>query len=98
MGDASSTTYELHSSHALMVEPTTDARPGEDPCTFRSTSKNSWTRSGSNILKDLPLSVISELTQGMALRLALQVNAGQLSLDEATLTEMAKACWDAIAR
>jgi hypothetical protein len=49
-------------------------------------------------LKDLPLSVISELTQGMALRLALQVNAGQLSLDEATLTEMAKACWNAIAR
>lgn len=51
-----------------------------------------------DLVKDLPLEVIGEFTEGMALRLALQVNAGQLSLDEATLNEIAKACWDAIAR
>jgi AcrR family transcriptional regulator len=51
-----------------------------------------------DLIKDLPLSVFDEFTRGMALRLALQVNAGQVSLDEATLNEIAKACWDAIAR
>jgi hypothetical protein len=51
-----------------------------------------------DLVKDLPLEVINEFTMGLALRLALQVNAGQLSLNEATLTEIAKACWDAIAR
>lgn len=51
-----------------------------------------------DLIKDLPLEVIDELTFGMALRLALQVNAGKLSLDDATLTKIAKACWDAIAR
>ena len=53
---------------------------------------------GQDLIKDLPLEVISELTQVMALRLALHIHAGQLNLDEATLTEMAKACWDALAR
>ena len=51
-----------------------------------------------DLIKDLPLEVIRELTYGMAHRLALQVHAGQLSLDEARLGEIAKACWDAIAR
>jgi AcrR family transcriptional regulator len=51
-----------------------------------------------DLVKDLPLKIIEELTIGVALRLALQVTAGLLSLDEATLNEIAKACWDAIAR
>jgi AcrR family transcriptional regulator len=51
-----------------------------------------------DLVKDLPLEVVGELTYGMALRLALQVNAGQLSLDDTMLNEIAKACWDAIAR
>ena len=51
-----------------------------------------------DLVKNLPLEVINEFTLGVALRLALQVNAGLVSLDEATLTEIAKACWDAIAR
>jgi AcrR family transcriptional regulator len=50
------------------------------------------------LIKDLPLKVIGEFTKGMALNLALQVNTGVLSLDEAMLNEIAKACWDAIAR
>lgn len=50
------------------------------------------------LIKDLPLVVISELTYGAALRLARQVHAGQVRLDDATLAEIAKACWDAIAR
>ena len=51
-----------------------------------------------DLIKNLPLEVINELTHGMALRLALQVYAGQLNLDEPTLSEIAKACWDAVAR
>jgi TetR/AcrR family transcriptional regulator, repressor of fatR-cypB operon len=51
-----------------------------------------------DLVKDLPLEVIGEFTEGMALRLASQVNADQMSLDEAMLNEIAKACWDAIAR
>jgi AcrR family transcriptional regulator len=51
-----------------------------------------------DLIKNLPLEIIGEFTYGMALRMALQVNAGQVSLDEATLNEIAKACWDAIAR
>ena len=51
-----------------------------------------------DLIKDLPLEVIGELTRGMALRLALQVHAGQLDIDDAMLNEIAKACWDAIAR
>lgn len=51
-----------------------------------------------DLIKDLPLEVFGEFTHGIALRLALQVNAGQLSLDETKLNEVAKACWDAIAR
>jgi AcrR family transcriptional regulator len=50
------------------------------------------------LIKDLPLVVISELTYGAALRLARQVHAGQVRLDEALLAEIAKACWDTIAR
>ncbi|GHO48927.1 TetR/AcrR family transcriptional regulator [Ktedonospora formicarum] len=50
------------------------------------------------LIKDLPLVIISELTYGMALKLAKQVHAGQVRLDDATLAEIAKACWDAIAR
>ena len=51
-----------------------------------------------DLVKNLPLEVIGEFTQRMALRLAMQVNAGLVRLDEATLNEVAKACWDAIAR
>ena len=51
-----------------------------------------------DLIKNLPLEVIGELTRGMALRLALQVHAGQLDIDEAMLNEIAKACWDAIGR
>jgi AcrR family transcriptional regulator len=50
------------------------------------------------LIKDLPLMIISELTYGMALKLAKQVHAGQVRLDDALLAEIAKACWDAIAR
>jgi AcrR family transcriptional regulator len=51
-----------------------------------------------DLLKDLPLEVIGEFTLGMALRLARLSAAGVVSLDEATLTGVARACWDAIAR
>src|SRR6266849_3490553 len=51
-----------------------------------------------DLLKDLPLEVIGEFTLGMALRLARLSAAGVVSLDEATLTDVARACWDAIAR
>lgn len=44
------------------------------------------------------LEVIGEFTFGMALRLSRQSAAGLVRLDEATLTSIAKACWDAIAR
>ena len=50
------------------------------------------------LIKDLPLVMISEMTYGVALRLAMQVHAGQVRLDDALLSEIAKACWDAIAR
>ncbi len=51
-----------------------------------------------DLIKDLPLEVIGEFTLGVALKLARQSSAGLLSLDETTLTEIARACWDAIAR
>lgn len=51
-----------------------------------------------DLLKDLPHEVIGELTLGVALRLARQEAAGQVSFDEATLKDIARACWDAIAR
>lgn len=50
------------------------------------------------LLKDLPFSVLYELTLGVALRLARYQSSGQLTTDEATLTNIARACWDAIAR
>jgi AcrR family transcriptional regulator len=50
-----------------------------------------------NLIKNLPLEVIGEFTLGMALKLARHVSSDLVSLDEATLTEIAKACWDAIA-
>jgi AcrR family transcriptional regulator len=51
-----------------------------------------------DLLKDLPLEVVNEFTLGMALRLARQEAAGLINLDEATLKDIARACWDAIAR
>lgn len=51
-----------------------------------------------DLIKDLPLVVIGEFTLGVALRLARQAAAGLMNLDEVTLIETAKACWDAIAR
>lgn len=51
-----------------------------------------------DLIKDLPLPVIGELTLGVALRLARQAAAGQLHVDEAILAAIAKACWDALAR
>jgi AcrR family transcriptional regulator len=51
-----------------------------------------------DLLKDLPLEVIGEFTLGMALRLARLAATGLVSLDEAALTDIARACWDAIAR
>jgi AcrR family transcriptional regulator len=51
-----------------------------------------------DLIKDLPLEVIGEFTLGVALKLARQSSAGLVSLDETTLTEIARACWDAIAR
>jgi AcrR family transcriptional regulator len=51
-----------------------------------------------DLLKDLPHEVVSEFTLGVALRLARQVAAGQVNLDEATLKDIARACWDAVAR
>lgn len=49
------------------------------------------------LLKDLPVTVLYELTLGVALRLARQYAAGQFDGDEATLKSIAQACWDAIA-
>ncbi|HLZ63176.1 MAG TPA: TetR/AcrR family transcriptional regulator [Ktedonosporobacter sp.] len=51
-----------------------------------------------DLLKDLPLEVIGEFTFGVALRLSRQSAAGLVRLDEPTLANIAKACWDAIAR
>jgi AcrR family transcriptional regulator len=51
-----------------------------------------------DLIKDLPLEVIGEFTLGMALKLARQSSAGLVSIDETTLREIARACWDAIAR
>src|SRR5579884_4211497 len=51
-----------------------------------------------DLLKDLPLEVVNEFTLGVAHRLARQEAAGLLHLDEATLKDIARACWDAIAR
>lgn len=50
------------------------------------------------LIKDLPLAVLYELTLGMALKLARQVSAGILTIDDATLAGVARACWDAVAR
>lgn len=50
------------------------------------------------LLKDLPYSVLYELTFGVAIRLARQSDAEQFSRDETTLRSIAQACWDAIAR
>jgi AcrR family transcriptional regulator len=50
-----------------------------------------------DLVKDLPVAVIGELTLGTATRLARQASAGKLSLDEDSLAGIAKACWDAIA-
>jgi len=49
------------------------------------------------LLKDLPVTVLYELTLGVALRLARQYAAGQFDGDEVTLKSIAQACWDAIA-
>jgi hypothetical protein len=54
--------------------------------------------SAQDLLKDLPLEVIGEFTMGVALRLARQSAAGLVNLDEAALNNVARACWDAIAR
>jgi TetR/AcrR family transcriptional regulator, repressor of fatR-cypB operon len=51
-----------------------------------------------DLLKDLPLEVVSEFTLGVALRLARQTMTGAVTLDETTLATTARACWDAIAR
>jgi TetR/AcrR family transcriptional regulator, repressor of fatR-cypB operon len=54
--------------------------------------------SAQDLLKDLPLEVIGEFTTGVAVRLARQSAAGLVKLDEAALNNVARACWDAIAR
>jgi AcrR family transcriptional regulator len=54
--------------------------------------------SAQDLLKDLPLEVIGEFTMGVALRLARQSAAGLVKLDESALNNVARACWDAIAR
>jgi AcrR family transcriptional regulator len=51
-----------------------------------------------DLIKDLPLVAIGEFTLGTALRLARQAAAGLMTPHDATLTEIAKACWDAITR
>lgn len=50
------------------------------------------------LLKDLPLMVFYEMTLGIAMKLALGFHNGTLMLDDAALTLIAEACWDAIAR
>jgi AcrR family transcriptional regulator len=50
------------------------------------------------LIKDLPMTALYELTLGVALRLARQYSTGQLSIDDDTLTLIARSCWDAIAR
>jgi AcrR family transcriptional regulator len=54
--------------------------------------------SAQDLLKDLPIEVIGEFTTGVAVRLARQSAAGLVKLDEAALNNVARACWDAIAR
>ncbi len=49
------------------------------------------------VIKNLPVVVITELTMGVALRLARQASAGLLTLDDEMLHGVARACWDAIA-
>ncbi|GAC1363498.1 MAG: TetR/AcrR family transcriptional regulator [Ktedonobacteraceae bacterium] len=49
------------------------------------------------VIKELPIAVITELTIGVALRLARLTSAGQLTLDDEVLDRIARACWDAIA-
>jgi len=51
-----------------------------------------------DLIKDLPLEVIGEFTLGIALKLARQSSAGLVQIDEVTLNQVARACWDAIAR
>lgn len=50
------------------------------------------------LLKDLPLAVIGEFTLGVGLKLARQVNAGQVKLAPDSLSLIAQACWDSISR
>lgn len=50
------------------------------------------------VLKDLPFVVLSEFITGIVFKLARQISAGSLSLDDTTLFNIAKACWDAVAR
>jgi len=49
------------------------------------------------LIKDLPVAVITELTMGVALKLARQAAAGLLAVDDEMLNGIARACWDAIA-
>ena len=50
-----------------------------------------------HVIKDLPIAVITELTMGMAIRLARLAAAGLLTIDDEMLDRTARACWDAIA-
>jgi len=51
-----------------------------------------------NLIKDLPLLAINEFTLGMAHRLARQTASGRMSLSDAALNNIVRACWDALAR
>lgn len=50
------------------------------------------------LLKDLPLGAIGEFIFNVPLRLAQQAADGLMDTDETTLLEIARACWDSIAR
>ena len=49
------------------------------------------------VIKALPIAVITELTMGVAIRLARLASTGSLVVDDEMLNTTAQACWDAIA-
>ncbi|HEV2654577.1 MAG TPA: TetR/AcrR family transcriptional regulator [Ktedonobacteraceae bacterium] len=82
--------YETSPAWELHEEPTSD----EEVAYFRHLEEYK----AQGLIKDLPLAAIYELTLGIALKLARQAFTGVLTVDDATLTSIAQACWDAIAR
>jgi TetR/AcrR family transcriptional regulator, repressor of fatR-cypB operon len=82
--------YETSPTWELHEEPTSD----EEAAYYRLMEEYK----AQGLIKDLPLAALYELTLGIALKLARQAFTGVLTVNDATLTRIAEACWDAIAR